>query len=114
MFRLGCRGGWFENPFAHFIFGGNLYLVRFFQPSPPPPLAPLSQILGGVLADKYGGDRVMTVSGLVWSLSTVLHPIVLGLARNSSHDVKLHILIVLRVVTGFFQGLYHDGYFGEE
>ena len=28
MFRLGCRGGWFENAAAHLIFGGNLYTIR--------------------------------------------------------------------------------------
>ena len=62
------------------------------------------KILGGVLADKYGGERVMTVSGLIWSLATFSHPILLSFADTSSHQVKLYLLIVLRVVTGFFQG----------
>lgn len=66
----------------------------------------MTQILGGVLADKYGGERVMTVSGLIWSLATFSHPILLSFADTSSHQVKLYLLIVLRVVTGFFQGVH--------
>ena len=58
-----------------------------------------------MLADKYGGDRVMTVSGLIWSLATLAHPVLLSIVGGSSHEVKFYLLIVLRVVTGFFQGV---------
>ena len=69
----------------------------------------LLQILGGVLADRYGGDRVMTVSGFIWALATVSHPLLLSLVHDSSHQVKYHLLIVLRVVVGFFQGEEGEG-----
>ena len=31
MFRLGCRGGWFDYLAAHLIIGGNLYLNLIFS-----------------------------------------------------------------------------------
>merc|ERR1712135_74593 len=66
----------------------------------------LTQIAGGVLADKYGGDKVMTVSGIIWSISTICHPLFLSLFNTSSHRNKFYLLIGLRAITGLFQGVH--------
>uniref|UniRef100_A0A0L8FSL4 Major facilitator superfamily (MFS) profile domain-containing protein n=1 Tax=Octopus bimaculoides TaxID=37653 RepID=A0A0L8FSL4_OCTBM len=56
----------------------------------------MSNILGGLLADKYGGKRVVAGSLILASLLSVLHP---SLSRISGY-----ITLVLRILTGTFVG----------
>ena len=60
----------------------------------------LTQVLGGVLADRHGGDRVLYLSACVWSASTFLLPF---LDKFSFMPVTLGIIIT-QVVTGAAQG----------
>ena len=36
----------------------------------------LTQIIGGMLADRYGGDEVMFIAACVWSTCTLITPFV--------------------------------------
>ncbi|XP_052832457.1 sialin-like [Octopus bimaculoides] len=56
----------------------------------------MSNILGGLLADKYGGKRVVAGSLILASLLSVLHP---SLSRISGY-----ITLVLRILTGMVSG----------
>ena len=56
----------------------------------------LTQVLGGSLSDRYGGDVVQWVAGVVWSLST-LSSIYLA-------QVSIWPLVLARFLTGLAQG----------
>ncbi|XP_036368797.1 uncharacterized transporter slc-17.2-like isoform X2 [Octopus sinensis] len=56
----------------------------------------ITNLLGGVLADKYGGKRVMGASIFSASLLTILHP---SLTRISGYFT-----LVLRILTGLVSG----------
>lgn len=64
----------------------------------------LTQIFAGSLADRYGGERILYVSSLVWIVLTVATPLVLDLAVLTGRPVPFAIL--LRVVTGVAQGFF--------
>ncbi|XP_052834189.1 uncharacterized transporter slc-17.2-like, partial [Octopus bimaculoides] len=55
-----------------------------------------ANILGGVLADRYGGKRVLGTSLLLASILTILHP---SLSRISGYFT-----LVLRILTGMASG----------
>ena len=77
-------------------------------PSPPPPLFQgvilssffwgyiLLQVVGGALADRYGGDRVHWVSGVVWSLGTLLTVAAIPFSSSA--------VIAVRFIMGLTQG----------
>ncbi|GMT08530.1 hypothetical protein PENTCL1PPCAC_30704, partial [Pristionchus entomophagus] len=64
----------------------------------------LTQIFAGSLADRYGGERILYVSSLVWIVLTVATPLVLDLAVLTGRPVPFAIL--LRIATGVAQGFY--------
>ncbi|CAG8814640.1 13285_t:CDS:2, partial [Gigaspora margarita] len=55
-----------------------------------------SQIIGGVLADKFGGRRVLGVAAATWTLFTLLTPI--------SARINIHCLILCRICLGIGEG----------
>ena len=59
-----------------------------------------TQILGGVLADRYGGDRMLFNSALVWSISTFLIPVI-GDVVQVPFTMGI---IFLRALSGIAQG----------
>lgn len=57
----------------------------------------LSSVLGGALADLYGGKRVMAVGAALWSLATFLTP--WAAARSTAA------LLIVRAVFGLAEGV---------
>ncbi|KAF0507783.1 MFS general substrate transporter [Gigaspora margarita] len=55
-----------------------------------------SQIIGGVLADKFGGRRVLGVAAATWTLFTLLTPI--------SARINIYCLILCRICLGIGEG----------
>ncbi|GMT18769.1 hypothetical protein PFISCL1PPCAC_10066, partial [Pristionchus fissidentatus] len=64
----------------------------------------ITQIFAGSLADRYGGERILYVSSLVWIILTIGTPLVLDIAALTGRPVPFCIL--LRVVTGVAQGFF--------
>lgn len=62
----------------------------------------LTQIAGGILADRYGGDYMLLASSLVWSISTLLIPVV-GDFFRLQYTMSI---IVLRAASGIAQGIH--------
>lgn len=65
----------------------------------------MSQIIGGFLADKFGGAIVMTYCGVVWSILTYLTP---SLIRFSSNPLKC--AMIKRIFLGVSQGLHYPSF----
>jgi len=65
----------------------------------------MSQIVGGFLADKFGGAIVMAHCGVIWSLLTYLTP---KLVRNSS--TPLRTMMIKRIFLGVSQGLHYPSF----
>jgi ACS family sodium-dependent inorganic phosphate cotransporter-like MFS transporter 9 len=61
-----------------------------------------TQIIGGYLADTYGGERVLVASTLFWAVITCLTPQLFDLAHWSGQP--LFFLVVIRVAKGISQG----------
>lgn len=55
----------------------------------------LSQIPGGIAAQRYGGAKILTLSFLLWSTASILTP---GSAENSS------LMMIARIIVGISQG----------
>ncbi|XP_065670063.1 voltage-gated purine nucleotide uniporter SLC17A9-like isoform X4 [Hydra vulgaris] len=60
----------------------------------------LTQILSGVLSDRFGGERVLFLSATIWSISTFLIPFVKNILPVNVG------FIALRILTGVAQGFY--------
>ena len=60
----------------------------------------LTQIAGGILADRYGGDYMLLMSSLVWSISTMLIPA----GGDLFYLPYTMSIIVLRAASGIAQG----------
>ncbi|XP_018415350.1 PREDICTED: solute carrier family 17 member 9 [Nanorana parkeri] len=61
----------------------------------------LTQIAGGHLSDKVGGERVLLVSALLWGLITIATP----LAAHAT-TASLHLVSFLRFLMGLLQGVH--------
>ncbi|KAM5134949.1 voltage-gated purine nucleotide uniporter SLC17A9 [Mantella aurantiaca] len=61
----------------------------------------LTQVAGGHLSDKVGGERVLLVSALLWGLITVITPLA---ARATS--ASLYLVSFLRFLMGLLQGVH--------
>ncbi|CAG8770814.1 42684_t:CDS:2 [Gigaspora margarita] len=55
-----------------------------------------SQIMGGILADKFGGRRVLGIAAATWTLFTLLTPI--------SARINIYCLILCRICLGIGEG----------
>uniref|UniRef100_A0A914XFV0 Major facilitator superfamily (MFS) profile domain-containing protein n=1 Tax=Plectus sambesii TaxID=2011161 RepID=A0A914XFV0_9BILA len=64
-----------------------------------------TQIIGGYLADNYGGERVLVVSTLFWAITTCVTPQLFDLAAWMGQP--LFILIIVRVAKGVSQGFHY-------
>ena len=60
----------------------------------------ITQIAGGILADRYGGDRMLFYSAFVWSICTFLIPVI----GDVFHMPYTMSIIVLRALSGVAQG----------
>lgn len=64
----------------------------------------ITQILAGQIADKIGGERILNISTLCWSLLTLFTPQLFDFAYWSNSP--LFILLLIRVLTGIGQGFH--------
>ncbi|XP_065353869.1 voltage-gated purine nucleotide uniporter SLC17A9-like [Cloeon dipterum] len=62
----------------------------------------LTQFISGYMSDRYGGERVILIAALMWSLATLAIP---PIVRCYSHPLSWS-LIALRVVHGASQGFH--------
>lgn len=65
----------------------------------------LSQIFGGYLSDKYGGQRIILVTSIWWSLITMAMPSILDFA-SLFPTFSLPIVVLVRIINGALQGVY--------
>ena len=63
---------------------------------------PLTQIPGGYLSDRIGGDIVIFYAGVFWAVSTFLMPYVVIFSENKY--VILGYITLIRTITGGFLG----------
>jgi ACS family sodium-dependent inorganic phosphate cotransporter-like MFS transporter 9 len=61
----------------------------------------LTQILGGYVSDRYGGELSMTVAMVGWSVLTLVTPL---LVKPCPENGKIYAFAVLRFITGCVQG----------
>ncbi|CAG0888341.1 unnamed protein product, partial [Darwinula stevensoni] len=64
----------------------------------------LTQVLGGYLSDRIGGDIILLIAGLAWSLITFLHPQIIWIF--SDHSWSVNTLCLFRVLMGACQGVH--------
>ena len=62
----------------------------------------LTQILGGYLSDRFGGDVIMTTAAVGWSLIGFWMPI-LPYLSSTPEDI-LVVMVIARISMGAFQG----------
>ena len=64
-----------------------------------------TQIIGGYMADRIGGDKVLWMSGLAWSGLIFVTPYIANLYTSKTQSVVL--LAITRVLLGVFQGVHY-------
>lgn len=65
----------------------------------------MTQVAGGYLSDRVGGDKVILAAALVWSLITFWTPLLV--AMPSSNSVVFVVLVISRVLLGAAQGMHY-------
>lgn len=60
------------------------------------------KVLAGWLADRFGGDRILSITTFFWSLITLLTPFLFHWAYHTAYPIPC--LILLRVAMGLSQG----------
>lgn len=64
-----------------------------------------TQVLGGYVSDRVGGERVVIVVSVLWASITLLTPFLIYLQATYSPD-SLHFIIAFRVLLGISQGVH--------
>lgn len=64
-----------------------------------------TQIIGGYMADRIGGDKVLWISGFTWGSLIFITPYIAYFNTNTSHSVV--ILALARVFLGVSQGVHY-------
>ena len=62
----------------------------------------MTQVLGGYISDRIGGDTVLATAAVGWALVTFWTPRLLYLCSSKSHTITL--LIASRILMGCLQG----------
>lgn len=65
----------------------------------------LTQVLGGYLSDKLGGERVIFLAAIGWSLITFWMPNIILIAPKMT-TLSIPFIVVIRIINGAFQGLH--------
>lgn len=65
----------------------------------------LTQILGGYLSDKLGGERVIFLAGVGWSLITFWMPSIILIAPTM-WNLSIPFIVVVRIINGACQGVH--------
>lgn len=66
----------------------------------------LTQVLGGYFSDKYGGEEVILLSAIGWSLITFWMPNIISLSSSLGVDYAIAFIVFIRIVNGALQGLH--------
>jgi nitrate/nitrite transporter NarK len=61
----------------------------------------LTQILGGYVSDRFGGELSMTVAMVCWSVLTLVTPLVV---KPFPDKGKIYAFAAMRFITGSVQG----------
>jgi len=64
-----------------------------------------TQILGGYMADKIGGDKVLWISSLLWGSLTLITPRLTHISSSMASTIVIS--SVTRVLLGIFQGVHY-------
>lgn len=65
----------------------------------------MTQILGGYLSDKWGGQRIIFISSIFWSIITIFMPNVIEISSYFP-SLSLPFIVFVRVLNGASQGVY--------
>lgn len=65
----------------------------------------LTQIIGGYLSDKWGGQRIIFLSSIAWAIITIAMPNLIELSSFFPR-YSLSIIVLFRVINGAMQGVY--------
>lgn len=65
----------------------------------------LTQVLGGYLSDKYGGQRVIFVASIFWTLITIFMPNFIQIAPTM-WNMSLPFIVFVRILNGACQGVH--------
>lgn len=63
----------------------------------------LTQVASGYISDRIGGQKVLLISALGWSMTTFFMPEVIGLF--SKNDSSVLLVAAVRTINGAFQGI---------
>ena len=63
----------------------------------------MTQVLGGYLSDKVGGDTVLALTATAWSLLTIWTPFVVDYYPD--RESLLAVIVLTRILTGCLQGI---------
>ena len=63
----------------------------------------ITQVLGGYISDRIGGQRIMWIAAVGWGLSTFLLPDIIRSLSKDDHSIEL--IAFFRVINGAFQGI---------
>lgn len=63
----------------------------------------LTQVASGYISDKIGGQKVLLISALGWSMTTFFMPEVIEFFSKSDNSVLL--VATIRTINGAFQGI---------
>lgn len=64
----------------------------------------LTQVLGGYLADLYGGEKIIFISAIGWSTITFLMPNIINVPKTWNYSI--HFIVFIRILNGAFQGVH--------
>ncbi|CAH1255163.1 SLC17A9 [Branchiostoma lanceolatum] len=67
-----------------------------------------TQVLGGYLSDRFGGEVISMIACVGWSTITLLYPQLLYLF--SSHDTCIRFVILCRILHGACQGMHYPSF----
>ncbi|XP_062609999.1 voltage-gated purine nucleotide uniporter SLC17A9-like [Saccostrea cucullata] len=68
----------------------------------------MTQFLGGYLADKIGGDVILPIVAVFWSMITFWTPQLVNLSTDK--NLTIQIIVVSRVFLGMFQGFHYPSF----
>jgi ACS family sodium-dependent inorganic phosphate cotransporter-like MFS transporter 9 len=63
----------------------------------------MTQVLGGYISDRIGGQRIMWIAAVGWGILTFILPDIIDF--SSKYDYSIEIIAFARMVNGAFQGL---------
>lgn len=64
----------------------------------------LTQIVGGYLSDKYGGEKIIFISAIGWSTITFLMPNIIQVPKSWNYSIPF--IVFIRILNGAFQGVH--------